>query len=55
MCCGSNLSTLHPFPPQYREYEEVVVEHRAMKEKQRLKEEQEAREGRAATKVGPPG
>lgn len=36
---------------QYKEYEEVVVDHRAMKEKQRMKQEQEEREGRAATKV----
>ena len=36
---------------QYEEYEEVVVEYRALKEKQRLKEEQEERERIAATKV----
>lgn len=36
---------------QYKEYEEVVVEHRAMKERQRLKAEQEERERKAAIKV----
>ena len=35
------------------QYNEVVVDHMTMKEKQKRKEEQEAREGRAATKVGP--
>ena len=35
----------------YKEYEEVVVEHRAMKERARLKAEQEERERKAATKV----
>ena len=53
MVSGINATAVHCSLPQYKEYEEVVVEHRAMKEKQRLKEEQEAREGRAATKVGP--
>ena len=36
---------------QYTSYEAVVVEHRAMKEKQRLKEEQERRENQISTKV----
>ena len=35
----------------YKEYEEVVVEHRAMKERARLKAEQEERERKAATRV----
>ena len=35
----------------YKEYEEVVVEHRAMKERARLKAEQEERERKAAIKV----
>ena len=37
---------------QYKDYEEIVVEHRAMKERMRLKQEQEDRERRAATRVG---
>ena len=41
------------FFAQYKEYEEVVVDHRAMKERQRMKLEQEARENKAATKVKP--
>ena len=36
---------------QYKEYEEVVVEHRAMKERQRMKAEQEERENLAAVRV----
>ena len=36
---------------QYKECEEVVVEHRAMKERERLKAEQEERERKAVTKV----
>ncbi len=36
---------------QYKNYEAVVVEHRAMKEKQRLKEEEERRENQIATRV----
>lgn len=35
----------------YKEYEEVIVEHRAMKERARLKAEQEERERKAAIKV----
>ena len=38
---------------QYEEYEEVVVDYRAKKEKLRLKEEEEARQNSAATKVCP--
>ncbi len=38
---------------QYNEYNEVVVEHRLLKEKQRLKVEQEERERKAAAKVPP--
>ena len=36
---------------QYKKYEEVVVEHRALKERQRRKEEQEKKEIEMATKV----
>lgn len=36
---------------QYKEREEVVIEHRAMKERQRIKEEQEKKENATATKV----
>lgn len=36
---------------KYHEYEEIVVEHRAMKERQRLKAEQEVRENQTAIKV----
>ena len=36
---------------QYQEYEEVVVEHRAVKEKQRRKAEQDKKESETATKV----
>ena len=36
---------------QYQEYEEVVVEHRAVKEKQRRKAEQDKKENETATKV----
>lgn len=36
---------------KYKEFEEVVIEHRAMKERQRLKAEQEERERKAAIKV----
>ena len=36
---------------QYKECEEVVVEHRAMKERERLKAEQEERERKSVTKV----
>ena len=38
-------------PMQYKEREEVVIEHRAMKERQRIKEEQEKKENATATKV----
>lgn len=36
---------------QYNEYNDVVVEHRVLKEKQQLKAEQEERENKAAVKV----
>lgn len=60
-CCVSSLSLqqnkasglvrMDELTKQYKEYEEVVVEHRAMKERQRLKAEQEERERKAAIKV----
>ncbi len=39
---------------QYNEFNEVVVEHRLLKEKLRLKAEQAEREAKAATKVPSP-
>ena len=48
---ASGLVKMDELTKQYKEYEEVVVEHRAMKERQRLKAEQEERERKAAIKV----
>ena len=50
---SSDINNNQLFLLQYKEYDEVVLDHRAMKEKQRIKQEQEARENKAATKVCP--
>lgn len=45
------LRQLQEKTEQYKECEQVVVDHMAEKERQRLKEEQEIRERQAAVKV----
>lgn len=45
------LRQLQEKTEQYKEWEQVVVDHMAEKERQRLKEEQEIRERQAAVKV----
>ena len=45
------LSQLQEKTEGYREWEKVVVEHMAEKERERLREEQEIREKQAAVKV----
>ena len=48
---ATGLVKMDELTKQYKEYEEVVIEHRAMKERQRLKAEQEERERKAAIRV----
>ncbi|KAL5475398.1 hypothetical protein EMCRGX_G025207 [Ephydatia muelleri] len=48
---AAGLQRYNELATKYKEYEDVVVEHRAMKEKQRIKAEQDMREGKAATKL----